>query len=460
MADQGAATPGTSPSHDEEAPRAVVLVNDSLRAYSRANRFARSLAAAGWTTTLVGVAEEGLPAEERLPPADWPIAEQADASPAPDGLLTAAPPRDVRLVRLGPSGPLAGFLHGGRRGPLHRMPGLGGTLRTLGWPLAARAWGHTLRQLQPADLYHACGIGAAVVAPDLARRARRRGRAGQVVYDYIDVVQGSDLWFRYPRWRRATFPRVEGAAVRAADAMTSVNDECAADAKERWKLTRMPLVIYNAPPRAEIPPDGAPDLLRTATGIPSERAVVLFIGKFGVDRPVLEAGDAVLRLRDAAFVALGYGPREAELRARDSDPRRAGRHFTLPPVPPEAVTRWSATADATLVLAPGDNLNNRYMTPNKLWESLAAGVPVVVGEHQVAAQRIVEPDGLGVRARAGDVDSLTAGLRTLLDVSEADRRARSERARRLVVERYAWDVTIPSYLRLVRELVVRPAVSR
>ena len=170
---------------------------------------------------------------------------------------------------------------------------------------------------------------------------------------------------------------------------------------------------------------------------------MLFIGRFTADRPVLDAGDAVLGLRDAAFVALGWGAREAELLARDREPQRAGRHFTLPPVPPEAVTRWSASAGATLVMAPADVLNTRSMTPNKFWESLAAGVPVVVGERQVAAQRIVEPDDLGVRARpATDVASLTDALRRLLDAPEAERAARSERARRLVAERYAWDITI------------------
>lgn len=187
---------------------------------------------------------------------------------------------------------------------------------------------------------------------------------------------------------------------------------------------------------------------------------MLFIGRFTADRPVLDAGDAVLGLRDAAFVALGWGAREAELLARDREPQRAGRHFTLPPVPPEAVTRWSASAGATLVMAPADVLNTRSMTPNKFWESLAAGVPVVVGERQVAAQRIVEPDDLGVRARPGDVASLTDALRRLLDAPEAERAARSERARRLVAERYAWDITIPRYLRLVRELVLRPGTAR
>ena len=99
-----------------------------------------------------------------------------------------------RLLRLAPSGQLAGFLHGAkRRGPMHRIPLIGGLARALGWPLAARAWGHTLRDLPPADLYHASGIGAGVVARDLARRAKRRGRAGRVVYDYIDIVQDSEL---------------------------------------------------------------------------------------------------------------------------------------------------------------------------------------------------------------------------------------------------------------------------
>jgi glycosyltransferase involved in cell wall biosynthesis len=447
------AAPATGAEHvgQGERRRAVVLVNNSLKAYSRANRFARSLAAAGWETTLVGVAEDGLPAEERLPPGDWPVDASASAEPwtlashpAATGDLTpgARPPstaRDVHLVRLAPSGPLAGFLHHStvRRALVHRLPGLGAVARTVGWPLAARAWGHSLRSLPPADLYHACGFGAAVAGADLARRARRAGRAGRLVYDYIDIFQASDVWYRYPRWRRAVYPVVEASAVRATSAMTSVSDEYAGDAKRRFRRPRSPYVVYNCPPRTEIPPADT-DLLREATGIPPERAVVLFIGRFGPDRGLFEAGDAVLELRDAAFVAMGFGRLKDALRERDGDPRRAGRHFTLPPVAPEEVTRWSASADITVFLAPGENLNQRWMTPNKLWESLAGGAPVLVGEASEAARAIVEPDDVGIAVPAGDVGATVAALRRLLEAPAAERAARRERARALMAGRYAW----------------------
>jgi hypothetical protein len=149
----------------QPAPR--VLAGEPLRAVPRGGRLGHDL---------VGTADAGLPAEERLAPADWPIG--GDDATAP---TVAAPGqvRDVRLLRLPASGTLAGFLHGAkRRGLIHRVPVVGGLARALGWPLAARAWGRTLRDLPPADLYHACGIGAGVVARDLAVRAKRRGRHG------------------------------------------------------------------------------------------------------------------------------------------------------------------------------------------------------------------------------------------------------------------------------------------
>ena len=39
-------------------------------------------------------------------------------------------------------------------------------------------------------------------------------------------------------------------------------------------------------------------------------------------------------------------------RARDADPRFAGRHFTLPAVHPDELIAWTAAADVSLVPLP------------------------------------------------------------------------------------------------------------
>ena len=61
------------------------------------------------------------------------------------------------------------------------------------------------------------------------------------------------------------------------------------------------------------------------------------------------------------------------------------------------------------------SLNQRLSTPNKFWESLTAGTPVVVGRDLEVMRGIVEADRLGAIADPSDPVDLARGLR----VSEA-----------------------------------------
>jgi glycosyltransferase involved in cell wall biosynthesis len=453
-----------------------VLVHNPVAPYSRALRIARSLEAEGWEVLIAGTARPDLPAEER------------------DGT--------IRIVRVAPAGPLAPFVEPARGRPaqlvartdaavgaaargLARVPALRllRTARTptprrvlgvLRWPLPARAWTAGLREaLPPADLYHACGVAALVAATELARealRAPRAGpgpggrrpdsgepapRAGRVVYDVIDLFLEGNAYATMPRPLKRLYERRERALVRSADAVVTVNEALAAELQRRWSLAEAPVVVRNCPPYAQ-PPAERPDDLRRAAGLAPTTRLVLFLGILGADRGLLESGEAVLRVADAAFVAMGFGPWYGRMRALDADPRYLGRHVTLPPVHPDAVPRWAAGADAALIAVPGDSLNQRLSTPNKFWESLAAGVPLVVGRDLAVMREIVERHGLGAVADPSDPDDLARALREVLDAPDAVRAARRDRALALHRDLYRWDLQVRPLLDLADRLVPAP----
>ena len=448
--------------------RAIVLVHNPVAPYSRALRIARSLEAAGWEVLIAGTARAGLPDEER------------------DGT--------VRIVRVHPAGPLAPFVEprdgtgraivartdaalarAGRAAARVTRIGLLARIRTptprrvlgvLRWPLPARAWAEGLRRtLPPADLYHACGLAALVAATELARDARDAGgredaagqkRAARVVYDVIDLFLEGNAYATMPRPLRRLYAGRELALVRRADGIATVNEAIAAELRRRWGLRQDPVVVRNCPPWSP-PPEARPEELRRASGLPPTTRLVLFLGILGADRGLLESGEAVRRLPDAAFVAMGFGPWFERLRARDADPAFAGRHVTLPPVHPDEVPRWAAGADAVLIAVPGDSLNQRLSTPNKFWEGLTAGVPLVVGRDLRVMRGIVEADDLGAVADPADPDDLARALRRVLDAPPEARAARRERALALYRDRYRWDVQVRPLLELAERLVPRPA---
>jgi glycosyltransferase involved in cell wall biosynthesis len=414
--------------------RAVLLVANAAAPYSRGLRVARSLSAAGWQVEIAAVGgEDDSPLEER------------------DG--------DVLIRRYVPSGRWVRWAQRPRAATSarrsRRIPALllDRVRKTMFWPLPVRGWWATLRrELPPADLYHAFGILTIAVASDLAADARRRGRAGRVVYDVIDVILDSNNYSRVPRPILATYRVRERRWVRRADAVVTVNDPIADHLERIWSLRIRPTILLNCQPRW-LPPDPRPDLIRATAGIPPERRIVLFLGRLGRERGLEEAAEAVLAVPDAALVMLGFGPWAEQLRARDAEPSFADRHYTLPAVHPDDVPAWTASADVSIIAVPANSLNQRLSTPNKFWESLTAGTPIVVGRDLEVMCGIVERDRLGAIADPADPADLARGLAEVLDQSPSELAAMRERAITVTRERYNWETAVIDYLALVERLV-------
>ena len=407
------------------APRAVLLVANAASPYSRGLRVARSLAAAGWDVEVAAVDDDRHPVD------------QDDAG--------------VRVHRYRPRGRWARWRtdaprrpRGGVRGWLVRWADA--VVKLLAWPVHVRAWWAALAaELPPADLYHAFGILTIPVALRLAEDARKQGRAGRVVYDVIDVILESNNVAGVPGPALAVWRWRERRWVRRSDLVVTVNDAIADHLATTWRLARRPTVLLNCQPRWT-PPAARPDLIRQAAGIPPERRIVLFLGRLGRERGLDAAAEAVLGLHDAALVLLGFGAWEDRLRERDQDPRFAGRHFTLPPVHPDDVPAWTASADVSVIAVPANSLNQRLSSPNKFWESLTAGTPVVVGRELTVMREIVERDGLGAVADPSSADDLAAALRTVLEAPDEARAAMRERCLRVTREQYCWEVAVEPYL--------------
>ena len=120
---------------------------------------------------------------------------------------------------------------------------------------------------------------------------------------------------------------------------------------------------------------------------------------------------------------------------------------------------WAASADVSIIAVPANSLNQRLSTPNKFWESLAAGTPVVLGRDLEVMRAMVEADGLGAVADPEDAEDLARALREILEQPRADYEAMRERCLTVSRERYAWEVVVVPYLDLVERLVPSAAVS-
>jgi glycosyltransferase involved in cell wall biosynthesis len=123
------------------------------------------------------------------------------------------------------------------------------------------------------------------------------------------------------------------------------------------------------------------DRLRRYLGLKPEVRIALYQGYLqpnrGLDRLVRAA--AFLE-QDIVVIMMGKdtGTTQAQLEALIASEGVADRVKILPPVPYAELLDWTASADIGLnVASPDYSLNVRYFLPNKLFEYLMAGLPVL-----------------------------------------------------------------------------------
>jgi glycosyltransferase involved in cell wall biosynthesis len=111
------------------------------------------------------------------------------------------------------------------------------------------------------------------------------------------------------------------------------------------------------------------------------------------------------------------------------------RIVVLPAVPSGELLEWTSDADVAFVGAPPKTINLRLTMPNKLFESLMAGVPVVVASGTAVASLV---DG----ARVGTVVSpwtpraIAEALASMVCATPAARSALRARARAAALDTY------------------------
>jgi glycosyltransferase involved in cell wall biosynthesis len=432
-------------------PRAVILVANPAAPYSRALRIARTLVAAGYRVEIAAVAADDLP--EREPGKGWELRRYGASGPwarlGGSASRTASGRGPANTRSGGPAGRL-----------LRRTVSVAGALRRwIFWPHTVRGWWATLdRELEPADLYHACG-SLTVAAALRARRRAPVGPAGlpaAVIYDAIDDVFESNNVLDMPRPLRTWHARREARWAHAADAIITVNEALAERLAARWSLASVPIVVPNYP---EIPGarsgagsgNAPPDPIRAELGLPATTRVVLFQGRLGPRLGLDEAAEAVLLVPDAALVLLGFGRSFEREQARDREPRFAGRHFTIPPRHPDELLGWTAGADVALVPLPPVSINQRLSSPNKFWEALGSGTPVVVPAALSYMAAIVRERDLGIVAASAGATDLAEAISACLAQLASDPGWRA-RIRATAGRYYSWPEAAARYRAVVARL--------
>lgn len=240
----------------------------------------------------------------------------------------------------------------------------------------------TLRLIQTrADIYHAHDVSG-LLPCYIAAKLRRK----PLVFDAHELPLG--YMSIHSRWLLALLTHLMTYIIPRCTAAITVSGPIAQDMSERYHLPEVTL-IRNVPSYQVVPKS---DRLRQHLGLSANTRVALYQGGIQYNRSL----DTLVRAApflDPDIVLVFMGPAEgsicSELEALIESEDVRNRVKILPPVPYEELLDWTASADIGLIVfALDESPSIRWCLPNKLFEYLMAGLPVLSSRLDAVAEVI------------------------------------------------------------------------
>jgi glycosyltransferase involved in cell wall biosynthesis len=243
-----------------------------------------------------------------------------------------------------------------------------------------------------ADVYHAHDV-AALPACYLASRLRGK----RLVFEAHEMPLEEHPLSSMGRGRRLLHRLLAvlmKGMIPASDGVITVSPPIVEELRRRYRVKKLALV-RNIPPYQEV---ARGRRLHEALGLGPQIRLALYQGRLQANRSL----DLLVRAAhyldpEIAIVLLGKGLGNAaeELEQLIAAEQVGDRVKLLPAVPYDELLSWTASADLGLLVASPDySLNVRMFLPNKLFEYIMAGVPVLTSALPAVVE-LVQAYGLG-----------------------------------------------------------------
>lgn len=291
------------------------------------------------------------------------------------------------------------------------------------WYRAVRA----VRRWNP-DLVHAHDANTLMVVGSAARRLRV-----PFVYDSHELWTKRNIAISRPVAKRLEGP-MERYWIRRAAGVITVSPGIVGWLQETYGLSQAPALVRNIPPFSNDTQISTSGRLRELAGLDPDASVIVYCGSITTNRGIERGIEALPHLAENVhLVLLGPGA-PAQLAALATLAANLGvteRVHVVGAVPSDEVSAAMADAEVSLVLTRPVVLSYAFSLPNKLFESLHAGVPVLASDTPDASA-LVREYGIGeVVADAGSPSDVADMIRKVIAGSD-EFRANAAKASRVL----------------------------
>lgn len=291
-----------------------------------------------------------------------------------------------------------------------------------------------------ANIYVAHDLPMILVAIAAAKR-----HGGKLVYDSHELFVEQEL----SKSERKMWEAIEKEHISSFDAVITINVSIAEELKKRYHLDDVN-VVHNCELVQEVNCDSS-KLFHNYFNLSDDVAIVLFQGGLSKGRNLEKLVESMsyVKTPNLHLVVLGNGVLLSLLQQLASKYEIEHRVHFHAAVPQKSLLQYTASADVGIIPYRATCLNNYYCTPNKLFEFIAAGLPVVATDLP-EIRRIVQNNGIGV---VGETESAQQ-LAVLVDMlcSDTERLKKCKRAVLVAGKKINWQCESQILIDVYREL--------
>ena len=321
------------------------------------------------------------------------------------------------------------------------------------------AFGKVLRDWQP-DILHAHD---GVTLPTAAKAAQEMG--AKLVFDSHELeTHRNPPLSKLKRWQ---VERMERKFLKKADRVMTVTNLLSDHLAREYNITR-PTVIFNAPPAQVDRVHERWDVLdrydvRAELRLNSRKFLFVYTGQATVNRGLELAIIALSKLQgfkdpnerydDEYYLATVGGVQKGHDLAlrRLAETYHVSKYLKfMPAVAPQRVSQYISTADASIIPIIPVTLSYEYAMPNKLFEAMLSGNPII-GSDLMEMAPFIEQHRLGLTYQADSPDDCVEKMIQLITCFPDFHRS-TERQTELA-EKYGWEAQEKALLAMYDDML-------
>jgi glycosyltransferase involved in cell wall biosynthesis len=236
-------------------------------------------------------------------------------------------------------------------------------------------------------------------------------KKSRLIYDAHEYYAGLEI-FNRNKHRKKIWMAIEYLSIPAVDLLVTVSEPLANLYRQKYPNLQAVEVIRNLP-KSETSKGPA----QAVTFPDALHPVVLYQGHFRPGRGLVNLLRAMPLIENVHLVLIGGGELENELRQLVEDHDLRDRVTFLGYLPIKDLIKTSAQADLGIVLFEPTSLNYTYALPNKFFEYLMAGIPVLASNIDTLKSYIDEYQ-IGMTVDPSDSRAIAEQVRVMLSDSK------------------------------------------